>query len=163
MPFTNALRPQKLRHSFYGPLAGGEAKDARSSSSVTEAETLGTATPDGVPPSEEPLDAVAAVPRIVLDRETGGQFILGQNYPNPCVGATAIPFALSNGGDVRLDLFDLAGRKMTGIIRKEMGAGEHTVQLNLSGLGLPAGDYIYQLQVTNGRGVYRQGKQMTTG
>ena len=119
--------------------------------------------PDGVPPSEKPLDAIAAVPRIVLDRETGGQFILGQNYPNPCVGATAIPFALSNGGDVRLDLFDLAGRKMTGIIRKEMGAGEHTVQLNLSGLGLPVGDYIYQLQVTNGRGVYRQGKQMTTG
>ena len=163
MPFTNALRPQKLRHSFYGPLAGIEVKGARSSSSATEAEALGTAPPDGVPPSEEPLDADAAAPHIMLDRETGGQFILGQNYPNPCAGATAIPFALSNGGDVRLDLFDLVGRKMTGIIRKEMGAGEHTVKLNLSGLGLPAGDYIYQLQVTNGRGVYRQGKQMTTG
>jgi hypothetical protein len=97
----------------------------------------------------------------VLDRETGGQFVLGQNYPNPYVGETTVPFTLTSGGDVRLDLFDLAGRKVTGIVRKNQSAGEHTIKLNLDGLGLPPGNYLYQLQVTNARGVYRQSKLMT--
>ncbi|OGX81950.1 hypothetical protein BEN47_04830 [Hymenobacter lapidarius] len=106
---------------------------------------------------------LAPSPRIVLDRETGGQFILGQNYPNPYHGETTVPFTLSNGGDVRLDLFDAASRKVASILRKEMGVGNHTIHLNLSGLGLRTGDYTYQLQVTNSRGVYRQSKPMTAG
>ena len=105
----------------------------------------------------------APAPRIVLDRETGGQFILGQNYPNPYHSETTVPFTLSNGGDVRLDLLDAANRKVASIVRKEMGAGDHTIHLNLSGLGLRTGDYTYQLQVTNSRGVYRQAKPMTAG
>jgi hypothetical protein len=104
--------------------------------------------------------APTAGPRI-LDRETGGQFVLGQNFPNPYDGETTIPFALTNGGDVRLDLFDVQGRKMASIARPGMSAGEHIIHLNLSGLGLAAGEYSYQLQVTNGRGVYRQSKMMT--
>ncbi|ALW85199.1 hypothetical protein AUC43_08890 [Hymenobacter sedentarius] len=99
----------------------------------------------------------------MLDRETGGQFVLGQNHPNPYWGETTVPFTLTNGGDVRLDLFDLAGRKVAGINRKGMRAGEHTIALNLSGLGLAAGQYVYQLQVTNSYGVYRQSKTMTAG
>lgn len=100
-------------------------------------------------------------PRVVLDRETGGQFVLGQNYPNPCADATTVPFTLSNGSDVRLDLFDAAGRKVIGVLRREMSPGAHTIVLNLSGLGLRAGEYNYQLQVANSRGVYRQSKPMT--
>ncbi len=96
-----------------------------------------------------------------LERETGGQFTLSQNYPNPYVGETTVPFALAHGGDVKLDLFDAAGRKMAGIARKSMAAGAHTIGLNLSGLGLPPGNYLYQLQVTNSYGVYRQSKTMT--
>ncbi|MCC3154527.1 hypothetical protein Q3A66_15170 [Hymenobacter sp. BT770] len=116
-------------------------------------------------PEPEVAPKRAAAPPLprVLDRETGGQFVLGQNHPNPYLGETTVPFTLTNGGDVRLDLFDLAGRKVAGINRKGMLAGEHAIPLNLSGLGLAAGQYVYQLQVTNSYGVYRQSKTMTAG
>ena len=122
----------------------------------------GTAARSYLAPAAPPKRATP-MPTRVLDRETGGQFILGQNYPNPYFGETTVPFTLTNGGDVRLDLFDLAGRKMAGINRKGMQPGEQTINLNLSGLGLAAGDYVYQLQVTNSHGVYRQSRLMTAG
>nr|WP_230688417.1 T9SS type A sorting domain-containing protein [Hymenobacter jeongseonensis] len=123
---------------------------------MTEAATGCFVTPDVV------VSHTGKFPR-GLDRETGGQFTLGQNYPNPYIGETTVPFTLTHGGDVRLDLFDVAGRKMAGISRKGMTAGAQTISLNLSGLGLPSGDYLYQLQVTNSHGVYRQSKMMTAG
>ncbi|MBF9219761.1 T9SS type A sorting domain-containing protein [Hymenobacter ruricola] len=93
--------------------------------------------------------------------ETGGQFILDQNYPNPFVGETTVPFTLATAADVRLDLFDMLGRKVAGVVRKGRGAGTQSIKLNLVGLGLAAGDYAYQLEVTNRHGVFRQRKLMT--
>jgi len=107
-----------------------------------------------------PEPAVAAGVGVSL-RETGGQFVLGQNFPNPHEGETTIPFTLTNAADVRLDLFDPLGRKVAGIVRKGLSAGEHRIPLNLRGLGLPAGDYSYQLQVATRYGTYRQRKLMT--
>ncbi|MBF9141891.1 T9SS type A sorting domain-containing protein [Hymenobacter properus] len=95
------------------------------------------------------------------DRETGGQFTLGQNYPNPFVSETTVPFTLNTNADVRLDLFDLMGRKMAGVVRKGRSAGAQSIKLNLDGMGLSAGDYTYQLEVTTRHGVYRQRKLMT--
>ena len=93
--------------------------------------------------------------------ETGGQFKLGQNYPNPYFGETTIPFTLSNASDVQLDLFDLAGRKLTEIRKEGLSAGPNTIVVNTASLGLPTGNYVYQLQVENSNGVYRQCKMMT--
>ena len=76
-------------------------------------------------------------------------FALGQNFPNPHLGQTTIPFALTEAADVRLGLFDLAGRKIAGIIRKGLTTGEHTIVLNLADLGLAAGNYHYQLQASS--------------
>ncbi|GAB3290219.1 hypothetical protein GCM10027511_02480 [Hymenobacter humi] len=147
MAFLNAIHPST---PSYSTLAADGAPQDYSLPST-----------GGFLPFEEiTRQAPAPVPR-VLDRETGGQFVLGQNYPNPYVGETTVPFTLTNTSDVRLDLFDLAGRKVAGIVRKNQGAGEHTIKLNLGGLGLPPGDYLYQLQVSNSRGVYRQSKLMT--
>ncbi|MFD2721384.1 T9SS type A sorting domain-containing protein [Hymenobacter monticola] len=95
------------------------------------------------------------------DRETGGQFTLGQNYPNPFVSETTVPFTLHANADVRLDLFDMMGRKMAGVVRKGRSAGAQSIKLNLDGMGLAAGDYSYQLEVTTRHGVYRQRKLMT--
>ncbi|MDO7844793.1 T9SS type A sorting domain-containing protein [Hymenobacter sp. M29] len=94
-------------------------------------------------------------------RENGGQFTLGQNYPNPFVRETTVPFTLNVAADVRLDLFDLMGRKMAGVVRKSRHAGAQSIKLNLDGMGLAAGDYTYQLEVTTRHGVYRQRMLMT--
>ncbi|WP_125932410.1 hypothetical protein [Hymenobacter glacialis] len=162
MPFTAAFRPKKSRYSIYGAPSVVETKGAQPKSPVPRAEASEALATGCLAGAGTPHD-LAPGPSIVLDRETGGQFILGQNYPNPYHGETTVPFTLSNGGDVRLDLLDAANRKVTSILRKGMGAGDHTIHLNLSGLGLQTGNYTYQLQVTNSRGVYRQAKPMTAG
>lgn len=95
------------------------------------------------------------------DRETIGQFVLRENYPNPFVAETTVPFTLATASDVRLDIFDLLGRKLAGVVRKNRSAGLQSIKLNLDGLGLPTGDYEYRLQVTNSHGVFSQRKLMT--
>lgn len=96
-----------------------------------------------------------------LEPETGGQFKLGQNFPNPYSGSTTIPFNLVNASDVTLELFDLAGRKITEIRKTNLAAGDQRLELDLSGNGIATGNYIYQLQVENRNGIYRQCKMMT--
>jgi hypothetical protein len=100
-------------------------------------------------------------PRAIF-RETGGQFTLSQNHPNPFAGETTVPFTLANTADIRLSVFDMLGRKVASVVRKKLAPGEHTIPLNLYGLGLPVGDYSYQLQVTTPYGVFRQSKMMTS-
>ena len=94
--------------------------------------------------------------------EINGMFTLGQNYPNPHLGKTIIPFTLTEDAEIKLNLFDLKDRRIASVMRKGLKAGEHTISLNLTGLGLPAGNYVYQLQVSNHHSVYRQHKTMTT-
>ncbi|MBO2010037.1 T9SS type A sorting domain-containing protein [Hymenobacter negativus] len=120
-----------------------------------------------------PISGCAVTPDVILpltnifgpripDRVTGGQFILGQNYPNPYKGETNVPFTLANSADVRLNILDLMGRKVAGVVRKGCSAGAQSIRLNLTGIGLPPGDYVYELQVTTRQGVYRQSMLMTT-
>ena len=97
-----------------------------------------------------------------LDTEAEDQFVLGQNSPNPYSDKTTIPFTLVFAADVQLSIFDLLGRKVASILRKALVAGEHGIELNLSGLGLAPGAYVYQLRVTNRLGVYRQSRLMTS-
>jgi protocatechuate 3,4-dioxygenase beta subunit len=93
--------------------------------------------------------------------ETGGQFVLYQNFPNPYKETTSVPFLLANTSDVQLELWDLSGKKMATIQRENLAAGDHNINLNLKDLGLPTGNYIYQLEVKNTFGAYRQCKMMT--
>ena len=95
-----------------------------------------------------------------VDREIA-PLILSQNVPNPHDGETVIPFTLLYPADVRLEIFDLLGRKMAAVVRKGLSSGEHRIQLNLCGLCLPVGDYPYQLQATSGHGVHCLSRMMT--
>lgn len=96
-----------------------------------------------------------------VEPETGGQFKLGQNFPNPFVSATTVPFNLANRADVQVDLFDLAGKKVATVSKGELLAGQHEIVLDPKSLGLTHVNYIYQLQVTNEHGTFRQCKMMT--
>ena len=87
--------------------------------------------------------------------------ILGQNAPNPHEGETSIPFTLLHPADVRLEIFDLLGRKMAAVVRKGLGSGEHHINLNLRGLCLPFGEYPYHLQATTTHGVHSLNRTMT--
>ncbi|TAH40761.1 MAG: T9SS type A sorting domain-containing protein [Bacteroidetes bacterium] len=96
-----------------------------------------------------------------LEPETGGQFKLRQNFPNPYSTETTIPFELTNASDVKIELFDLSGRKVSSIEKNNLSAGEHTITLDMEKLGISAGNYVYQLEVVNRNGSYGQCKMMT--
>lgn len=98
-----------------------------------------------------------------VEPETGGQFKLEQNYPNPFQGSTTVPFTLTNRSEVQLDLFNLAGQKVASIPKGELAPGAHAVDVDLQALGLSLHHYVYQLQVLNDNGVFRQCKMMTAG
>jgi protocatechuate 3,4-dioxygenase beta subunit len=96
-----------------------------------------------------------------LEPETGGQFKLGQNYPNPYHTETTIPFTLAGNADVTLQVYDLTARKVAEIVRPGLAAGDHTITVSPASLGIATGNYLYQLEVTNSYGSFRQCKMMT--
>ena len=68
---------------------------------------------------------------------------LDQNYPNPFNPVTTIGFALVKPSHVRLRIYDVAGRLVMTAVDRQMGAGEHKVELRASGLS--SGIYLYRL------------------
>jgi subtilase family serine protease len=73
--------------------------------------------------------------------------------PNPFTHITSIRFDLPVGGPVRLEIFDVMGRRVRTLLRQEMPAGYHAVQWEGAtdgGRALDAGVYFLRLE-TMGR------------
>lgn len=98
---------------------------------------------------------------LALEPETGGQFKLGQNFPNPYAGLSTIPFSLKEWSDVSIDLFNTAGTKVASVTKEGQAAGEHRWEVDPQALGLSTANYIYQITVRNAHGTFRQCKVMT--
>lgn len=81
------------------------------------------------------------------------EFTLKQNYPNPFNPSTAISFALQTPSDVKLSIFDMAGRELAVLVNSNLKAGDHSYNWNASGLS--SGTYFYRLSV-NGEQIVKQ-------
>lgn len=69
---------------------------------------------------------------------------LRQNYPNPFNPSTTIGFQIPEHSEVRLEVFDMLGRKVATLINQEtIAAGSHTVVFNAKNLA--SGMYLYRL------------------
>ncbi len=77
-----------------------------------------------------------------LDRPTS--FKLAQNYPNPFNPTTNITYQLSTFSEVKLEVFDVLGRKVASLVNATQPAGAYTVNFNASNLA--SGVYFYRLQ-----------------
>ncbi len=78
-----------------------------------------------------------------------GRLALGQNRPNPMVHSTDIPFVLGEPAQVRLSIFDAAGRAVRVVDLGIQGTGEHRVPwdaLDPAGRRVPGGIYFYRLE-----------------
>jgi len=76
------------------------------------------------------------------------RFALGQNVPNPFNPATTIHFSLAAESEVRLHVFDVAGRLVRTLADGRVGAGAHAVQWDgrdERGGHVASGIYLYQL------------------
>lgn len=98
-----------------------------------------------------------------LEPETGGQFKLQQNVPNPFRDRTTFAFSLVEASEVRLQVFDLSGGTLATLIDGRVEAGQRTLDWDgaANGARLPAGSYIYQFSIENSAGRFRQCKVLT--
>ncbi|MCH8486925.1 MAG: M12 family metallo-peptidase [Candidatus Cyclonatronum sp.] len=69
---------------------------------------------------------------------------LRQNYPNPFNPTTNITFGLPQSGEVRLDVFNVAGQRVATLVNSQMTSGYHTVTFDASRLS--SGVYLYRLE-----------------
>ncbi|MFQ3599617.1 MAG: T9SS type A sorting domain-containing protein, partial [Chloroherpetonaceae bacterium] len=74
------------------------------------------------------------------------EYSLSQNYPNPFNPTTTITYALKASGEVKLELFDVLGRKVATLVNARQDAGSYTLPLNAARYGLSTGMYFYRLQ-----------------
>lgn len=70
-------------------------------------------------------------------------FHLYPAYPNPFNPVTKIDFTLAKKGLVKLEVFDIIGRKIRELVNGELDAGLHSVEFN--GANLSSGVYYYRL------------------
>ncbi len=88
------------------------------------------------------------------------RFALEQNRPNPFSRTTTIQFELPVATKVKLEIFDLAGRRVKVVSEKSYVAGYYSVdwdRTDESGRGIRPGLYLYRLTA----GAFRDQKKMT--
>jgi len=82
-------------------------------------------------------------------------FQLFQNYPNPFNSTTTIPFNLNGGANIRLQVFDILGKKIATLVDNSLPAGKYKIPFD--GRQLASGIYLYRLNVD---GQYRSRKML---
>ena len=112
----------------------------------------------GLPPSTsdailggsfEPLTVLTGATGVATEpAEVPHGFRLHQNYPNPFNPHTVIAYTLAQPSAVRLEVFDVQGRRIRTLVDGRQPAGAH--QVTFSGAELPSGTYLYRLQTPAG-------------
>jgi len=92
-------------------------------------------------------------------KEIPTQFRLWNNYPNPFNPSTTISFDLPEDVGVRIDIFDVSGRRIRTLLNEPKVAGTHQVLWNgndNNGNLVASGLYVYRIHAGN----YVQSKKM---
>ena len=76
-------------------------------------------------------------------------FTLDQNYPNPFNPSTTISYTLERASTVKLQVFDIMGRKMIDVSLGVQSEGKQSHQIDASGWA--SGMYIYSIEVDQQR------------
>ena len=70
----------------------------------------------------------------IHESEAGNRLKLYQNYPNPFILNTIIPFYLANKGVVTINIIDPSGRIVKTLLKKTLPSGRHEINWNSEGL-----------------------------
>jgi hypothetical protein len=73
---------------------------------------------------------------------------LGRIYPNPLSTSTTIGFYLSKQENVRINVYNLLGQKVTTIMNQTLERGEYQAEWNPSKENLPYGVYIIRMELS---------------
>lgn len=72
---------------------------------------------------------------------------LYQNYPNPFNGTTIIRFSVSKSDNLKLEIYDLQGRKIETLLNRKLNSGTYEIQYNSKNLS--SGIYYYKITSGN--------------
>ncbi|MFA7288768.1 MAG: M6 family metalloprotease domain-containing protein [Melioribacteraceae bacterium] len=95
-------------------------------------------TPNDVITIEETIDNL-----LMRNIEIKNDFVLFQNYPNPFNGTTKISFSLPNGGEARIEIFNLIGERVYNLNKNDFNIGMNSIEWNAA--HLPSGIYLYKI------------------
>ena len=70
-------------------------------------------------------------------------YSLNQNFPNPFNPSSSIQYSIPNPGLVKIEVFDILGRRIETLVNEEKLAGEYKVTFN--GSKLASGIFLYKL------------------
>ncbi len=71
------------------------------------------------------------------------EFSINQNYPNPFNPTTKIEYAVPKQSQVRIEVYNLLGQRVTTLVNDVKSAGYHTVEFNATGIS--SGLYFYRM------------------
>lgn len=117
--------------TWYDVLNGGTVAGGATITLAPGAYRLFASQPLSVPSSGAPAPAPA------------GAFRLDAPFPNPATGVATVAFSLPAPSDVRLEAFDVLGRRVATVAEGVHTAGPHRASFDTS--GLPAGVYVVRL------------------
>jgi len=82
---------------------------------------------------------------------------LGQNFPNPVIQQTIIPFELIKTSDITLKIYDIKGRLLQTAFTGKLFKGKRQISVNLNQLAV--GNYVYQIEgITKDGQVFKSSK-----
>lgn len=131
--------------------AEGDTLSYRLQDVATHGELAATSVRYGAPSSQSGLfvsDGVYFLSELAFSSPQRGDppafaFTFEPNYPNPFASRTTFRYAVSTPTRVRLELYDLLGRRVATVVDAHVGAGWHEVRFEP--YGLKSGTYIARL------------------
>jgi len=93
---------------------------------------------------DKAIDEILASDEPIADKTSGlGGPVLADISPNPFNPTTTVSFVLPTAGHVRVDVYDIAGRRVRTLVDGSREAGRHEVTLD--GSGLASGIYMVRM------------------
>jgi hypothetical protein len=89
---------------------------------------------------------ISGTPEVSIEDDYGtvpSSFILYPNYPNPFNARTTIQYYLPAESNIRIEIYDIAGRKIESLLKDNCPAGVN--QITWDALGRSSGIYFYTL------------------
>jgi len=77
-----------------------------------------------------------------LSESTPEGFALSQNYPNPFNGETQIDFRIPESTEVRVEIFNPLGQKVTELVNGTLNAGRHSFIWDAANQRVASGTYV---------------------
>ncbi len=79
-------------------------------------------------------------------------FVLVYNFPNPFNPMTTISYELRQDANIKIEVYNVTGQKVTELVNQWQHGGKHEVNwngTNLSGISVTSGVYFYTLHINN--------------